>query len=74
MQQLKLTREFISSFLKGAIPEYEDMLVSIEKNGGWIISTPKVSELLGKLNALDYPLLYRRKYTISKALSISRNG
>lgn len=71
MQQLKLTREFISSFLKDAIPEYEDMLVSIEKNGGWIISPPKVTELLGRLKALDYPLLYRGENTISKALMLA---
>ena len=36
MQQPKLTREFVSSYLKDAIPEYEEMLVFNEQQGGGI--------------------------------------
>jgi hypothetical protein len=71
MQRLKLTREFISAFLKEAIPEYEEMLVSIEQNGGWISPPPKISEWVDKLKIHDYPVLYRGEEMISKALLLS---
>lgn len=54
MQRLKLSREFISSFLKDAIPEYEGMLTFIEENGGWVSPPQKIAEWLTNLNAHDY--------------------
>lgn len=71
MQRAKLSREFVSSFLKDAIPEYEEMLVFIENNGGWISPPPKIAELLDKLKAQDYPQLYRGENTIIKALLLT---
>lgn len=71
MQRLKLNREFITSFLKESIPEYEEMLVFIESNGGWVSPPPKISELVDKLKIHDYPVLYRGKESISKALLLS---
>lgn len=71
MQRLKLTREFISAFLKDAIPEYEEMLVFIEKNGGWVSPPPKVTEWIDKLKIHDYPVLYRGDESIAKALLLS---
>lgn len=71
MSSLKLTPEFASSYLKETIPEYEEILVFIEKNGGWISLPPKIAELIIKLNIRDYPLLYRGKDTISKAFLLS---
>lgn len=71
MQQLKLTREFIASFLKDAIPEYEKMLVFIEKNGGWLNLPPKIAEWLVNLKAHDYPMFYRGEHTLSKALLLT---
>jgi ribosomal protein L30/L7E len=46
LQRLKLTREFISSFLKETIPEYEEALAFIEQSGGWISVPPKIAELV----------------------------
>jgi len=71
MSQLKLTREFASSYLKETIPEYEEILVFIEKNGGWISLPPKIIEFISKLNIHDYPLLYRGKDTASKVFILS---
>lgn len=71
MQRLKLSREFISVFLKDAIPEYEEMLVFIEKNGGWVSPPPKVTEWIDKLKIHDYPVLYRGDESIAKALLLS---
>ncbi|MGA7750781.1 MAG: hypothetical protein WCA63_11620 [Gallionella sp.] len=71
MPRIKLTREFISSYLKEVIPDYEEMLVFIEKNGGWISPPPKFSELVDKLKIHDYPFLYRGEETIVKALLLS---
>jgi len=71
MQRAKLSREFISSFLKDAIPEYEEMLVFIEKNGGWISPPPKIAECVDRLKIHDYPMLYRGETTIPKALMLS---
>lgn len=67
MQRLKLSREFIASFLKDTIPEYEEMLTFIEENGGWVSPPPKIAEWLTNLNAHDYPVLYRGKDTLTKA-------
>lgn len=52
MQRLKFTSEFIPSFLKEAIPKYEEMLVFIEENGGWINMPPKMIEMLDRLKLL----------------------
>jgi hypothetical protein len=71
MQRPKLSREFIASFLKDAIPEYEEILVSIEKDGGWLNLTPKFAELLVNLKAQDYPMFYRGEHTLNKALALS---
>lgn len=71
MQRLKLSREFISSFLKDAIPEYEGMLTFIEENGGWVSPPPKIAEWLTNLNAHDYPVLYRGKDTLAKAMLLT---
>lgn len=71
MQRPKLSREFVSLFLIEAIPEYEKLLASIEKNGGWVSPPPKFAELLSKLKANDYPLLYRGKNTLNNALLLS---
>lgn len=71
MQRLKLTREFISSYLKEAIPEYEEMLVFIENNGGWVSPPPKISEWVDNLKIHDYPVLYRGEEMIAKALLLS---
>lgn len=71
MQRPKLTREFLASFLKEAIPEYEEMLAFIEKNGGWISPPPKISEWVDNLKIHDYPSLYRGENTIYNALFLS---
>lgn len=71
MQRAQFSREFISSFLKDAIPEYEEMLVFIEKNGGWISPPPKIAEWVGRLKIHDYPMLYRGESTIPNALMLS---
>jgi len=71
MQQIKLSREFIGSFLKEIIPEYEEILVSIEKDGGWLNPPPKISEWLVNLKAHHYPMFYRGQHTLSNALVMS---
>lgn len=71
MQRPKLTREFVSLQLKEIIPEYEEMLVFIEDNGGWISPPPRIVEWLDKLKIHDYPMLYRGEDTISKVLMLS---
>lgn len=67
----RLTREFIASFLKDAIPEYEEILISIEKNGGWLNPPPKIAEWLVNLKAHDYPMFYRGEHTLNKALLLT---
>lgn len=71
MQRLKLTREFVSSYLKEAIPEYEDMLVFIEQNGGRMIMPPKMNELIDRLKLHNYPELYRNEETLVKMLLLA---
>lgn len=71
MQRLKLTREFIASFLKDAIPEYEEMLVFIEENGGWINMPPKMIEMIDRLKLHNYPELYRSEETLVKMLLLA---
>ena len=71
MQPIKLSREFISSFLKDAIPEYEELLIFIEENGGWVSPPPKIIESLDRLKAHDYPALYRGEKTLVNALLLS---
>ena len=71
MQRLKLTREFISSYLKEVIPDYEEMLVFIEKNGGWISMPPKMSEVVDRLKIHNYPELYRSEETLVKMLLLA---
>jgi len=71
VQRPKLTREFISSYLKEVIPEYEEMLIFIEKNGGNFKLPPEIGKMLTNLNAHDYPVLYRGKDTLSKALLLA---
>ena len=66
MQRPKLTREFISSYLKEVIPEYEDMLAFIEKNGGRMNMPPKMIELIDRLKLHNYPELYRSEETLIK--------
>jgi hypothetical protein len=67
----KFSREFIANFLKDAIPEYEEMLVFIEKNGGWISLPPKVLELIDRLKIHNYPELYRSQDTLNKMLLLA---
>jgi hypothetical protein len=71
VQQLKLTREFISSYLKEIIPEYEEMLVFIEENGGWINMPPKMIAIIDRLKLHNYPELYRNKETLAKMLLLA---
>jgi len=71
MQRLKLTREFISSYLKETIPEYEEMLVFIEENGGWINMPPKMIEMIDRLKLHNYPELYRSEETLAKMLLLA---
>jgi hypothetical protein len=67
----KFSREFIANFLKEAIPEYEEMLVFIEKNGGWISLPPKVIEFIDRLKIHNYPELYRSQDTLNKMLLLA---
>lgn len=71
MQRLKLTREYIASFLKDAIPEYEEILISIEKNGGWLNLPPKITEWMVNLKAHDYPMFYRGEHTLNNSLMLT---
>lgn len=68
MQRLKLNRKFIISLLKEAIPEYEEMLASIEENGGWVGQLPNITALVDKLDIHGYPALYRSDELIIKVL------
>lgn len=71
MQRPKLTREFISSYLKEVIPDYEEMLVFIEKNGGWVSMPPKMLEIVDRLKVHNYPELYRSEETLAKMLLLA---
>lgn len=71
MQQPKISIEFLTEFLKEAIPEYEEMLVFIETNGGWISPPKKITEWINKLKIHDYPALYRGEESIMKALVLA---
>ncbi len=71
MQRLKLTREFISSSLNEFIPEFEEMLLFIEQNGGWISLPPKMVELVDRLKIHNYPEFYRSDETLSKLLLLA---
>jgi hypothetical protein len=71
VQQLKLTREFITSYLKETIPEYEEMLVFSEQNGGWINMPPKMIEMIDRLKLHNYPELYRSEETLAKMLLLA---
>ena len=71
MQRPKLTREFISSYLKDAIPEYEDFLVFIERDGGWMNLPPKMTEVIDRLKLHNYPELYRSEETLIKMLLLA---
>lgn len=71
MQRPKLTREFVAAFLKEVIPEYEAILASIEKNGSNFKLPAETIEMLTRLNALDYPVLYRGEDTLNKALFLA---
>lgn len=71
MQRPKLTREFISSYLKETIPEYEEMLVFIEKNGGWVNMPPEMIEMIDRLKLHNYPELYRSEETLAKMMLLA---
>ncbi|HUX80431.1 MAG TPA: hypothetical protein VMW10_11925 [Alphaproteobacteria bacterium] len=71
MSSLKLTREFASSYLKEIIPEYEEMLVFIEQNGGWINMPPKMIEIIDRLKLHNYPELYRSAEMHAKMLLLA---
>ena len=71
MQHPKLTLEFISSYLKDVISEYEDFLVFIEKNGGWMNLPPKMAEVINRLKLHNYPELYRSEETLFKMLLLA---
>ena len=71
IQRIKLSREFISIFLKDAIPEYEEILLSIEKDGGWPTPPPKLIDWIDKLKAYDYPMFYTGENTLTKALLLA---
>lgn len=71
MQRLKLNREFISSQLRGAIPEYEEMLTFIEQNGGWISLPPKMIEWVDRLKIHNYPELYRSEEVMAKMILLA---
>lgn len=71
MQRPKLTRDFITSYLKETIPEYEEMLVFSEQNGGWINMPPKMIELINRLKLHNYPELYRSEETLAKMLLLA---
>lgn len=71
MLRPKLSREFLSSFLKDSIPELEEILVYIEKNGGWISLPPKLTELVKRLNIHNYPELYESEDKLNKMLLLA---
>lgn len=71
MQRLKLTREFITSYLKENIPEYEEMLVFFEQNGGWINMPPKMIEMMDRLKVHNYPELYASEETLTKMMLLA---
>lgn len=71
MQRPKLTRKFMSSYLKDAIPEYEEMLVFIEQNGGNMNMPPKVNELIDRLKLHNYPELYRSEEMLIKMMLLA---
>lgn len=48
------------------IPEYEDMLAFIEKNGGRMNMPPKTNELIDRLKLHNYAELYRSEETLIK--------
>lgn len=66
MQRPKLTREFVSFYLKEAVPEYEEMLVFIEQQGGRINMLPKMAELIDRLKLDNYPELYRSEEALPR--------
>jgi hypothetical protein len=71
MQRPKLTREFISSYLKETIPEYEEMLIFIEKKGGWISMSPEMAKFVDRLKIHNYPELYRSEETLAKMVLLA---
>lgn len=65
---LKLSLSYITQFLKEVIPEYEEMLVSIEKKGGYLNIPPEINDVIAKLKIDNYPEFYRDESKLIRLL------
>ena len=65
---LKLSLNYITNFLKEIIPQYEEMLISIEKRGGYLQLPTKVNEVITRLKIDNYPEFYKDETKLANLL------
>ena len=67
----KLSLKYVTDVLKEVIPEYEEMLVFIEKRGGNFQFPPNINDVITRLKIDNYPELYRDESKLIKLLLLS---
>lgn len=67
----KLSLDYVLKLLKDMVPEYEEMLLYIEKSGGHFQLTPEINDAIVRLKVDNYPELYLDEIKIWKLVALS---
>jgi phytoene dehydrogenase-like protein len=70
----KLRPEKIIEYLKALLPEIDDVLRQMEKDGGWLRLSPKVVQYLTALKITNYPEYYSDEKKILTLFAIAMAG